>query len=438
MASTTLTSAQRDRAAGVLLATAAGDALGAGYEFNAPMPADRPVGMIGGGLGPFAPGEWTDDTSMAIAIAEIAAAGADLRSERALDRIVDRWCGWARTAKDVGVQTSAVLSAAASADHPARAARRESEEFYHRRPDRGAGNGALMRTAPVALAYLHDGDALAEAARTISQLTHFDPDAGDACVLWCAAIRHAVLTGEFDVRIGLGHIDSARRDVWAGRLDEAEQRRPSDFADNNGWVVAALQAAWSAITTTPVPADWRIDLKGWPGLNARLLVDMAETIVGAPKPSGRHRAAEYDRPRLPVRHPHDDGVWLGGVAALRKPPTGVNLPPDVDVAISLCRVDDSEIPGGITHLDLRIDDEIPHLAFAVLNAVRAVEQARVDGQTVYLHCEHAVDRTPAVAALYGARCQGIPVEQALTDVVEVLPGAEVPAALRSTLQELAR
>jgi len=62
MASTTLTSAQRDRAAGVLLATAAGDALGAGYEFNAPMPADRPVGMIGGGLGPFAPGEWTDDT----------------------------------------------------------------------------------------------------------------------------------------------------------------------------------------------------------------------------------------------------------------------------------------------------------------------------------------------------------------------------------------
>ena len=487
MASTTLTSAQRDRAAGVLLATAAGDALGAGYEFNAPMPADRPVGMIGGGLGPFAPGEWTDDTSMAIAIAEITAAGADLRSERALDRIVDRWCGWARTAKDVGVQTSAVLSAAASADHPARAARRESEEFYHRRPDRGAGNGALMRTAPVALAYLHDGDALAEAARTISQLTHFDPDAGDACVLWCAAIRHAVLTGEFDVRIGLGHIDSARRDLWAGRLDEAEQRRPSEFADNNGWVVAALQAAWSAITTTPVPADdpaadtfrvdhlrlalenavrgggdtdtvaaiaggllgarygasavpadWRIDLKGWPGLNARLLVDMAETIVGAPKPSGRHRAAEYDRPRLPVRHPHDDGVWLGGVVALRNPPTGVNLPPDVDVAISLCRVDDSEIPGGITHLDLRIDDKIPHLAFAVLNAVRAVEQARVDGQTVYLHCEHAVDRTPAVAALYGARCQGIPVEQALTDVVEVLPGAEVPAALRSTLQELAR
>ena len=48
---------------------AAGDALGAGYEFNAPLPDSAQVGMIGGGLGNFAPGEWTDDTSMAIVVA---------------------------------------------------------------------------------------------------------------------------------------------------------------------------------------------------------------------------------------------------------------------------------------------------------------------------------------------------------------------------------
>lgn len=64
-----LTTAQNDRAAGVLLATAAGDALGAGYEFTYPTP-ETAIRMIGGGLGPFAPGEWTDDTSMALAIAE--------------------------------------------------------------------------------------------------------------------------------------------------------------------------------------------------------------------------------------------------------------------------------------------------------------------------------------------------------------------------------
>ncbi len=50
-----LSAIQNDRAAGVLLATAAGDALGACYEFTFPA-ADVEIEMVGGGLG-FAPGE---------------------------------------------------------------------------------------------------------------------------------------------------------------------------------------------------------------------------------------------------------------------------------------------------------------------------------------------------------------------------------------------
>ncbi|MFP3670382.1 ADP-ribosylglycohydrolase family protein, partial [Priestia sp. SIMBA_032] len=64
-----LTDAQRDRAAGVLTGTAAGDALGAGYEFTHPT-ADTPIFMKGGGTFDWAPGEWTDDTSMALCVAE--------------------------------------------------------------------------------------------------------------------------------------------------------------------------------------------------------------------------------------------------------------------------------------------------------------------------------------------------------------------------------
>src|SRR5690242_18580953 len=126
---------------------------------------------------------------------------------------------------------------------------RAASEALHRETGRTAGNGSLMRTAPVALTYLDDEDAMVQAARAISELTHFDPDAADATVLWCSAIRHAVLTAKLDVRIGLSHIDSDRRGIWSRRLDEAEASRPADFA-NNGWVVAALQAAWSAIATT--------------------------------------------------------------------------------------------------------------------------------------------------------------------------------------------
>ncbi len=77
----TLTTAQLDRALGVLLGTAAGDALGAPYEFGAPRGPELEVAMVGGGSFGWEPGEWTDDTSMAIAIAEVAAVGADLRQE---------------------------------------------------------------------------------------------------------------------------------------------------------------------------------------------------------------------------------------------------------------------------------------------------------------------------------------------------------------------
>jgi ADP-ribosyl-[dinitrogen reductase] hydrolase len=79
---TRLSTAQLDRAAGVLLGMACGDALGAGYEFGPSLPGDAPVRMKGGGSFGWAPGEWTDGTSMAIAVAEPAATGADLRNRR--------------------------------------------------------------------------------------------------------------------------------------------------------------------------------------------------------------------------------------------------------------------------------------------------------------------------------------------------------------------
>ena len=116
---------------------------------------------------------------MAIAIAEVAATGADLRDDGALDLIVERWNWWARNPKDIGVQTRTVLSNAAERGISAKTARDESSAL-HERTGRTAGNGSLMRTAPVALAHLDDEEALATAARLVSELTHFDPDAGDA------------------------------------------------------------------------------------------------------------------------------------------------------------------------------------------------------------------------------------------------------------------
>src|SRR6185312_1640754 len=177
-----LTTAQLDRAVGVLLGTAAGDALGAAYEFGPPRGPELEVAMVGGGSFGWEPGEWTDDTSMAIAIAGVAATGADLREEEALDALVRRWDEWSQEAKDVGIQTRSVLRAAHWLGVSARTAR-EASAALHKLSGRTAGNGSLMRTAPLALPYLDDEAALVEAARSVSELTHYDPDAGDACVL---------------------------------------------------------------------------------------------------------------------------------------------------------------------------------------------------------------------------------------------------------------
>ena len=244
---THLTEAQIDRAIGVLLGSAVGDALGAGYEFAAVSPTLVP-GMIGGGLGNFAPGEWTDDTSQAVAIAQVAALGPDLRTPEALDAIAQGFMRWfADDPADIGNQTAAVFSRVSRT--PSGAEMAAAALDVHNLSGRSAGNGSLMRTGPVVLAYLDDPAGLVEAAMAVSALTHYQDYAQQACALWSLMIRHAVLTGEFptfdDVAAWMPNAQA-----WRDRL--REDQAPSVFTEN-AWAVGALQAAWSAITHTPIP-----------------------------------------------------------------------------------------------------------------------------------------------------------------------------------------
>lgn len=307
-----------DRAAGALLGAACGDALGAGYEF-APVTEDLVPDMVGGGLGDFEPGEWTDDTAQLAAIAAVAAAGGDLRSAEALTEVARGFARWLPTAKDVGIQTRRVLLLAG--ERPTAAEMRAAARTVHEETGRSAGNGSLMRTAPVALAHLDDPEGLVASALAVSALTHEDPMAGEACALWCLLIRHAVLTGDLpaydDVAPWVPRVEH-----WRGVLADAEARPPADFAEN-AWVVGALQAAWSALTHTSdedpsltptlttairighdtdtvaaiagslagarlgaraVPAPWRRMLHGWPDWHAGHLVAAAADIATGPRP----------------------------------------------------------------------------------------------------------------------------------------------------------
>jgi ADP-ribosyl-[dinitrogen reductase] hydrolase len=473
-----LTAAQQDRAIGAVVASAAGDALGAGYEFGPPLDDSVDVSMKGGGSFGWAPGEWTDDTSMAIPILRALAAGRDLAAESTQDAIVAEWAAWARKAPDVGIQTRQVLGGlSAQTAEAARAAARR----VHESTGRSGGNGSLMRTGPVALGYLGDGreEELADVARALSSLTHFEEDAGDACVLWCLAIRHAVRTGEVDARVGLPLLRATGRERWATLIADAETKAPRDFT-RNGWVVEALQAAWSAIThgsglvdileravrggrdtdtvaaiagalagagrgVSGVPFRWMRLLHGWPDLRA---TDLSRLAVLATT-SGRDDSAgwpsgdvvdygSWGSPGAPVRHPFDDGVWLGGAAALPE------LPSDVDAVVSLCRLGAAQVPARIAagdrHVSRLIDSSVvsenPHLDEVLLDAADAVAQLRAEGKIVFLHCVMAQSRTPAVAALYAARHRGVPAGEAWADVVRALPAARPNRAFKEAFERL--
>lgn len=312
-----LTPEQLDRAAGVLVGQAVGDALGVPYEFAPPFTGDAQ--MLGGGLGDYAPGEYSDDTQMAVCIAQVSATGADLTTNGALDAVADWFLKWLHGgATDVGSQTRAVLGN--QQPGPGSASRiRAAADSLHARTGRTAGNGAVMRTAIVGLTRLHDRHATGRSAEAVAAFTHPDPLATDSCILWSEAIRVAVLGGRLDLVSGLDLIAIERRDQWARWIDDATGADPASFP-NNAFTVTALQAAWAAITSTPgyddpsasathlvaalhaavhagndtdtvaaiaggllgarwglsaIPVEWRDMVNGWPELREADLVDLA-------------------------------------------------------------------------------------------------------------------------------------------------------------------
>ena len=478
---------QKDRALGVILASAAGDALGAPYEFQPPIADATPVELRAGGGWQL--GEYTDDTAMAYVLLRQLAQGKSLSDESTLDQIVADWVDWSQTARDVGIQTRSVLG---HLDSLTASAAFSSASELHDARGRSGGNGSLMRTGPAAIATLDSEEQTAINARIVSKLTHFDDDAADACILWCLAIRHAVLSGELDIRIGLPHVRPSAREYWLNLIDEAESSKPSDFS-NNGWVIHAFQAAWSAICQaerlssdeiefesdrlrlalefavragydtdtvaaiagslagakyglTAVPAVWRLKLHGWPGITQQQLVEATYLALNAgqtydsgwPMADKFHYGAQYSDRGWLERHPIDQELWLGGVDSL------ANLPDSVTAVVSLCRIGKTEVPYRIKDkLEVLLIDSHKatsnlDLEFAFANTADAIARLRAEGHEVFLHCVQSQSRTPAVAIAYGMRALGQSLQAAQASVREALTEAYPNEAFINTLEKLDR
>ena len=163
---------------GALLGLAVGDAIGTTLEFRARGSFEPVTDMVGGGPFGLRPGQWTDDTSMALCLARslLDSGGFDARDQ------MSRYVSWWRHGKlsstgrcfDIGNTTRAAL---------ARFERDGNPFAGDERPD-AAGNGSLMRLAPIALYFAGD-PALAESqAAASSRTTHAAREAVDACRLF--------------------------------------------------------------------------------------------------------------------------------------------------------------------------------------------------------------------------------------------------------------
>lgn len=224
-----------ERVRGCAIGAAVGDALGMPLEFGPMIPASALVRDMRAGRLP--PGTFTDDTEMALALAE------SLRASGGLDGadLAQRFVAWHSAGPpDEGVHTRWVLSAIARGESWQTAARTVDPE--------SAGNGSLMRCWPVALAF-DDLEAMLLASRQQSALTHAHPDCLAACAfvncaLWLLCRGHDKSAAVEQALEKAGVTNELRTVI------ESAPRKSRSQLKNNGWVRHTVEAAlWGLLTT---------------------------------------------------------------------------------------------------------------------------------------------------------------------------------------------
>lgn len=174
-----------ERAQGCLLGLACGDALGASVEFY-PRGTFTPLtDMRGGGQFRLKVGQWTDDTSMALCLAD------SLLEKNGFDAFdqMTKYCLWANTgyrsskkrAFGIGKQTINALSDFL----------KKQQAYSDKTDSQYSGNGSLMRIAPIALFYCNH-DLLLEYAKLSSQTTHASRECLQSCQYFVQLLNGAL------------------------------------------------------------------------------------------------------------------------------------------------------------------------------------------------------------------------------------------------------
>ena len=282
------TDAVADRAIGAFLGLAVGDALGTTLEFTRRDAQPRVTDLIGGGPFGLQPGEWTDDTAMALALADSLGATPMLNEKDLMDRFVDwyRRGTYSCTGRcfDIGGTTRAALTSYERSGNPVAGA---TDLF-------SAGNGSLMRLAPVALRYWNDRDRLADVASRQSATTHGAAEAVSACLAFARILADAIEGKTCEEVFAPRKLDVAPKvDQVIGGSWRGKQRRN---IRSSGYVIDSLEAAIWCVARTASFADAVI--------LAANLGDDADTVAAI---TGQLAGALYGVSAIPP-------AWMGKLA----------------------------------------------------------------------------------------------------------------------------
>jgi len=231
-----MASASHDRARGALLGLAAGDAVGTTVEFEYRGTFEPLTDMVGGGPFALEAGQWTDDTSMALCLATslIDCNGFDAADH--MRRYVrwrdDGYLSSTGTCFDIGGTVNAALFRFD----------RDGEPFAGSTAPDSAGNGSLMRLAPVVLHGWPDLDTVRRLARESSRTTHGAAECLDACELM-AVLMHRALSGATKAEILMPVSLEGPTDAMRAVSDMAFTDEHVDDIVGSGYVVEGLEAA---------------------------------------------------------------------------------------------------------------------------------------------------------------------------------------------------
>lgn len=423
------------RAVGCLVGQAVGDALGAPYEFGlrGRYRSENPEGekhyYKGGGSFGWEPGEFTDDTQMAVVLARCL-----LNDPNNYEELFQQFKNWSRSARDVGVATSRALA------HPNL---EKSRQDRSRDPESSRGNGAVMRVSPVGIAGNKYGLLWTEnVAREQATVTHHDPRTVEASVITAVAIA-GIISGQFasiDEAVGYAinnHTNVEMRHYFNRLLepslkDDDESnfhgdiclrdavrsiRATSSFADaveyaanlgSDADTVAAVTGALAGALygMQEIPVRWATYVHGYVNEQETTLEDLQKLAVQLAGGSWKKRSPDYNG-KLEPKVIHSAGVYATNLA-------GLELAYDEFAVVSLCRTFEDNLRFPYRAQFYLIDEPgaNPSLLHVINEAVETINEFIVSGKKVLVHCHAGASRTGLILKAWYMSWEGKTAQEA--------------------------